>query len=60
MNETRLYTSWSTRGSGKPGVSTGGTGIISAKRELNSLHHYMGENGYDQVWFQISELLALP
>ncbi|KAF6018830.1 AGL [Bugula neritina] len=50
VQETRLYSSWSTQPTDLSQYCSENTGIISAKKVLNSLHQYMGDSGYSQVY----------
>ena len=51
MEERRLYTNWSDKSKSHSESShcNISTGIIKAKKILNDLHRFMGDNGYDQV-----------
>ncbi|XP_071799399.1 glycogen debranching enzyme-like [Asterias amurensis] len=51
VDENRLYTSWREDADVTDGEAVGANhGIISAKRDLNILHHMLGAKGYTQVY----------
>ncbi|XP_014676824.1 PREDICTED: glycogen debranching enzyme-like [Priapulus caudatus] len=50
VTEDRLYKSWSDAPALEKGYVGLRSGIIAGKRALNKLHHYLGEQGYNQVY----------
>lgn len=48
VKEVRPYTRWAASPSGPAEVGMN-TGIMSAKAELNALHHELAEQGFNQV-----------
>ena len=51
MKEDRLYQSWPDKSSKLKGNAfvKDNDGILSAKRAINELHRWLGEQGYSQV-----------